>query len=135
MYLTLFYGVIDPPRRRLAYTNAGHPHAFLIHGTGDPVRLGATDPPVGIAGPTAYGQREVDWSPEEDILVLFTDGLCDSLAQEEGVENNGEQRVLSEVMAHREASAEGIVSALFALRAVAPSSVPPDDRTAIVLRT
>ena len=59
MYLTLFYGVVDPRRSELLYANAGHPHAFAIRGDGSAERLAALDPPMGIAGNVDYHQRAV----------------------------------------------------------------------------
>jgi sigma-B regulation protein RsbU (phosphoserine phosphatase) len=133
MYLTLFYGVIDPANGRLVYSNAGHPHAFVMRGAGDHTRLGATDPPLGIAGPESYAEEEVAWSSVEDILVLFTDGLSDTLSAD-GTGERGEQVVLSEVAANRDKSSNQIVDALFALTAAASPAIPSDDRTAIILR-
>jgi sigma-B regulation protein RsbU (phosphoserine phosphatase) len=133
MYLTLFYGVIDPSRRRLVYSNAGHPHAFVVHADGSHTRLGATDPPVGIAGLGAYGQEEVPWSGSGDLLALFTDGLADTLTSQET--GKGEALVLNEVVLHKGESADEIVHALFALsRPAGVPAIPPDDRTAIVVR-
>jgi phosphoserine phosphatase RsbU/P len=57
MYLSLFYGVLDAGEGSLTYSNAGHPHAFAIHLDGTYQRLDATDPPVGIAGPTSFDER------------------------------------------------------------------------------
>ena len=36
MFLSVFYGVLDPKRRRLVYANAGHPHAFRVPKAGRP---------------------------------------------------------------------------------------------------
>jgi len=132
MYLTLFYGVIDPVKRRLVFSNAGHPHAFVVGAGGKETRLDATDPPVGIAGPGSYGQEEVPWSPSDDLLVLFTDGLSDSLTP--GASGDGERFVLDEVANHRDGSAKEIVDALFELARSAAASIPSDDRTAMILR-
>jgi sigma-B regulation protein RsbU (phosphoserine phosphatase) len=134
MYLTLFYGVMDPATRRLVYSNAGHPHAFVVHPDGSRTRLGATDPPVGIAGEGSYREEEVNWTPPDDILVLFTDGLSQTLAAD-GTGERGEEIVLNEVVARRGASAKDIVHALFELTGVAVPAIPSDDRTAIVLRS
>lgn len=132
MYLTLFYGVLDPEAQRLVYANAGHPHAFLVHCDGSRERLVATDPPVGIAGPDAYAQREVAWAPEADLLFLFTDGLSDCLTSEET--GAGEAYVLDTVARLRDREPTEIVEALFQrIRDVTPS-IPADDRTAIVLK-
>ena len=65
MFLTVFYGVIDPAAGVLVYSNAGHPHAFAIHSDGSSERLGATDPPVGFAGPDSYSESSIAswWDP------------------------------------------------------------------------
>lgn len=131
MYLSLFYAVLDPDAGTLVFSNAGHPHAFLVAEDGSATRLEATDPPVGIAGPAAYGQAERPWRAEADLLLLFTDGLSDSLASEVG---DGESLVVQTAVAHRARSAADVVDALFALSGVPRPAAPPDDRSALVLR-
>ena len=129
MYLTLFYGVIDPARGELAFANAGHAHAFRIREGGDPVRLNATNPPLGIIDLDEYGEEAVPWDPDADLLLLFTDGLSDAL---ELGEARGPQRVVDEAVAHRDRPVAEILDALYAL---APDSVAAvDDRTAVLVR-
>ena len=132
MYLTLFYAVLDPAKKRLLYSNAGHPHAFIVHGDGRATRLDATDPPVGIAGGDSYGQEEMAWDPATDLLFCFTDGLSDAL--DAGTEN-GEARVVREVVERRDLVPEEIVQALFDLTAFSRLDIPSDDRTALILRS
>ncbi|NIP78600.1 MAG: SpoIIE family protein phosphatase, partial [Gemmatimonadetes bacterium] len=62
------------------YANAGHPHAFAIREDGEVERLAATDPPVGFAGPDSYDEDSIAWNSGSDLLLLFTDGLSDTLA-------------------------------------------------------
>lgn len=131
MYLSLFYGVIDPYAGKLRYTNAGHPHAFVLRPDCVPERLLATDPPVGFAGPDAYGESCTRWTPAEDRLFLFTDGLSDSLTSDE--RPNGEAFVLRTVCENRGSPPEEVVNLLFDLAAEADPTVPSDDRTAILL--
>jgi sigma-B regulation protein RsbU (phosphoserine phosphatase) len=133
MYLTLFYGVIDPVAQHLVYSNAGHPHAFVVHPDGTRTRLGATDPPVGFASEDSYHEEEVPWTAPGDILVLFTDGLSDPLSAD-GTGEYGEEVVLKEVASRRGERAKDIVNALFELSGVGDPSIPSDDRTAIILR-
>ena len=133
MYLTLFYAVLDPVEKRLLFANAGHPHAFIVHGDGRTTRLDATDPPVGFAGSDAYGQEDVSWDPATDLLFCFTDGLPDSLDRD-GMES-GEGRVVREVVENRDRSPGEIVEALFQLTAQSRLGIPPDDRTALVLKS
>jgi phosphoserine phosphatase RsbU/P len=132
MYLSLFYAVLDPAAGTLTYSNAGHPHAFLVSADREAHRLAATDPPVGIAGPEAYGQEEQCWDAAADLLLLFTDGLSDSLAA--GDASDGESRVVQTVIGHGSREPAEIVEALFALRGDFRPSAPSDDRTALVLR-
>jgi sigma-B regulation protein RsbU (phosphoserine phosphatase) len=132
MFLTVFYGVVDPKAGTLCYSNAGHPHAFSIHADGGLDRLTATDPPVGFAGPDSYGEKEVPWSSEDDLLLLFTDGLSDTLAS--ATRGDGEERVLDTVIANRRRPATLIVDELFSLMADADPKILGDDRTALVAR-
>ena len=131
MYLSIFYAVLDPASRRIVFANAGHPHAFIVHGDGSTTRLAATDPPVGIALEGSYGQTEMPWDPTSELLFCFTDGLSDSLTTHAC---GGEDRVLGQVVASRERSPIEIVEALFGLVVDARAEVPSDDRTALVLR-
>lgn len=132
MYVTLFYGVLDPEAGELVYSNAGHPHAFAVRGDGAKERLTATDPPVGIAGPGSYEERHVPFDPESDLLLLFTDGLSDTLAVR--ARGSGEEIVLNRVAELRDEEPSEIVTALFEQAARAVPSIPSDDRTAIILK-
>jgi sigma-B regulation protein RsbU (phosphoserine phosphatase) len=132
MFLTVFYGILDPSDGSLVYANAGHPHAFKVEGDGTLARLVATDPPMGFAGPDAYDEVRVPWTAGEDLLLLFTDGLSDILSR--GTRNDGEERVLDTVVAHRRDPATRIVDELFHLSADADPPIQGDDRTALVVR-
>jgi sigma-B regulation protein RsbU (phosphoserine phosphatase) len=132
MYLSLFYGILDPKKGRLTYSNAGHPHAFAIHEDGTAERLDATDPPVGIAGPDSYGEKTIPWTREEDLLLLFTDGLSDTLSTEE--RGSGEAAVLKTAIAGRKGRPEDLVDHLFQQAEEANPTVPADDITALALK-
>ena len=131
MYVSLFYGVLDPVARTLTYSNAGHPHAFLVRPGGEAERLLATDPPVGFAGPDAYGEACRPWNPETDRLLLFTDGLSDTLTSVE--HPDGEALVLDTVRARMESAPRAVVEELFDMTRDARPTVPSDDRTAVIV--
>ncbi len=132
MFVSLCYVVIDPAAGELRYSNAGHPHAWVFRSDGDSERLVATDPPVGFAGPESYAEARVPWE-NGDLLVLFTDGLSDSLATPEP--GSGEAAVLDVVRRERETDPTHIVEVLFDLAEAATPYIPADDVTAVVLRT
>jgi sigma-B regulation protein RsbU (phosphoserine phosphatase) len=131
MYFSVFYGVLDPLTGRLSYANAGHPYAFRVPRFGDPERLEATAPPLGLATAGSIQRRQIPWSIDHDLLVLWTDGLVD--ARNADGEPFGEQRLLAEVLRHRTESPEVIVEAVLA-EAQAFGSQPIDDRTILILR-
>jgi sigma-B regulation protein RsbU (phosphoserine phosphatase) len=132
MYLTMIFGVIDPAAGVLVYSNAGHPHAFIVRADGSADRLTATDPPVGFAGPDSYHQETVVWNGPDDLLLLFTDGLPDSFS---GIDRRGaEQILLDSVARNRRRPVLEILDALFQLSSDREPSAIGDDRTALVLR-
>ncbi|UCC48187.1 MAG: SpoIIE family protein phosphatase [Gemmatimonadota bacterium] len=126
MFMTVFYGVIDPARGSLCYANAGHAHAFRLHDGDEPQRLRATSPPLGIAEYGAYGEAAVAWEPG-DLLCLFTDGLTNPSLR------TTEETVLRAIDAHRDLPAAEIVEAMFEARG-RRGGVAPDDQTAFILR-
>lgn len=130
MYLTLFYGVIDPAEGTIVYANAGHSHAWRIPAQGAPQRLAVTDPPFGIVDRSHYGEASAAWEGGKDLLFLFTDGLSDALDQGEIA---GEKTLVQEAASLRDRHPDEIVGRLFA-RVGEAGSVPPDDRTALVVR-
>jgi sigma-B regulation protein RsbU (phosphoserine phosphatase) len=126
MFLTLFYGVVDPGRGTLCYANAGHAHAFLMHGDEPPSRLSATSPPLGIAEYESYGERATDWQPG-DVLCLFTDGLTTPALR------TTESALVAAAAGNRQRPAADVVAAMFQARRTGGGPAP-DDQTALVLR-
>ena len=131
MYLSLFYCVLLPGEPELVYANAGHPHAFVIEPGGTARRLLATDPPMGIGG-APFRESTAKWRPGEDLLLLFTDGLSDTVARRG--RKSGEDVVVSTVAENCRQPAVEILDLLFEMSARAVPSIPADDRTAVVVR-
>jgi len=122
MFLSLFYAVIDPAAGRIAYANAGHPHAFLVDGaSGSAERLEATRPPLGLG--VGGEEHSKTWRRREAILALFTDGLVD--ARNDLGERFGEERVLSHVKNLRAHPAREILEAVFTTSPPSPAAAPP----------
>jgi serine phosphatase RsbU (regulator of sigma subunit) len=73
-FVTMFYGVIDVPKGRLTYCNAGHEPALLI-------RQGQAAQLAGGAGGVLGMDRTMEYRHSSlelrggDVLLLFTDGL------------------------------------------------------------
>jgi sigma-B regulation protein RsbU (phosphoserine phosphatase) len=129
MFLSVFYGVLDPRAGRLLYASAGHQHAFRIPRESEPERLPVTAPPLGLADAASIQRRQIPWEPGADLLCLWTDGLVDQAG--EGAFT--EERLLGELCRHRGEPPDAIVRAVFAV-ADATTPNPLDDRTLLVLR-
>jgi phosphoserine phosphatase RsbU/P len=133
MFLTVFYAVVDPRAERITFANAGHAHAFLVSArTGEPVRLEATRPPLGLA--TAPGSDAVRSARRrQEIMCLFTDGVVDALSARG--ERFGEERVLGHVARMKDRPAQEILEAVHADLAGFTGGAPPtDDRTVVILK-
>jgi sigma-B regulation protein RsbU (phosphoserine phosphatase) len=98
---------------------------------GDPERLEATAPPLGLATVGSIHRRQLPWSLDHDLLVLWTDGLVD--ARNAAGEPFGEQRLLACVCERRSESPETIVQAVLE-EADAFGAQPTDDRTLLIMR-
>jgi sigma-B regulation protein RsbU (phosphoserine phosphatase) len=131
MFLTIFYGILDPGAGRLVYASAGHAHAFRIPGSGHAERLDPTAPPLGLVEAGRFTRQMIPWEFNRDLLVLFTDGLQDhcNLAGE----RYGEARILSRLERDRDAPAATLADGVFQDLADFGGTAA-DDRTLLVLR-
>ncbi len=81
MFVTALYLVIDTVTGEIQFANAGHPHPLHICRVEHTVRTMGTDqerPPfaLGVAKDSVY-PTEKDSAKAGDLLLLYTDGLCD----------------------------------------------------------
>ncbi len=129
MFLSVFYGVLDPRNDQLVYASAGHPHAFRVPRQGDPERLPTTAPPLGLSTAASIQRHQVPWAGG-DLLCLWTDGLADNTAAAPFTE----ERLLEEITRRRQESPAEIVRAVF-IEADKATIQPVDDRTLLVMRT
>ncbi|WP_211126459.1 SpoIIE family protein phosphatase [Streptomyces yatensis] len=81
LYATCLYAVYDPANATCVFASAGHPPPAVVR-PGQPVRFagGAPDPPLGAARPP-FETTEVTLE-EGSLLVLYTDGLVESVARD-----------------------------------------------------
>ena len=77
-FVTLFYGVFDPPTGRLTYASAGHESQLIKRVTGGVTLLPSNGPILGITD-HIYEQK-VEFLSPGDSLILFTDGLTEARA-------------------------------------------------------
>ncbi|NJD09489.1 MAG: GAF domain-containing protein [Gemmatimonadetes bacterium] len=131
MYLTLFYGVVDRRVGTLVYANAGHPHAFRVSADGRAERLGATDLPLGMMPHDRYGEGTTGWAAT-DLICLFTDGLSDAYPARAG--RAGEQALVADLVRLRARPLPEILTELFGATERVVLTVPPDDRTMLLVR-
>src|SRR5262249_9219008 len=74
MFITCFYGVIDPAISRILYINAGHNPPLLLSKDGTRRLLEASGTALGILKHVRYSEHVAEFLPG-DILILYTDGI------------------------------------------------------------
>ena len=133
MFISLFYGVIDPEKGTLTYANTGHPHAFVVSEEGTVTRLAAVNPPLGMVDETP-STASLSWVKKKDLLVLFTDGVSD--ARNGSDQRLGEERVLELIRENRDNPTKIVVDRVFKMLEVHTRSLPSrDDLTLVVARS
>jgi sigma-B regulation protein RsbU (phosphoserine phosphatase) len=79
LFVTLFYGVLDPSSGKLTYSNAGHPPPYIITPGGNPTMttLSGSGMPLGVSDEANWQQGSLEIS-SGDMLLLYTDGVLDT---------------------------------------------------------
>jgi sigma-B regulation protein RsbU (phosphoserine phosphatase) len=98
MFVTVFYGIVDGPSRRLTYARAGHDRPLLLRKR-DIQELGGDGTILGFLGSEQLHLTEesLELDPA-DRLILYTDGLTDTTSpQGTRFDREGLQALLKEV--------------------------------------
>ncbi len=77
-FLTVFYGILEPEKNELVYSNAGHnPAIHLKAANGEMKMLKNTGMPLGLFDDQDWQQRKIQLEPG-DLVVMYTDGITDA---------------------------------------------------------
>jgi len=111
MFVTAFYGVLDPVQGTLRYARAGHDRPLLFSpSTGECRFLTAAGMALGIVEKVSLEEVRVDLRPG-DLLVLYTDGITD--ANSPAGEFFGGERLRQVICAAGRLSAQGVCDLVF----------------------
>jgi serine phosphatase RsbU (regulator of sigma subunit) len=76
MFVTCFYGILDPTSGRLVFANAGHNPPCCLNQNGVTDLL-ATGMPLGLMSGMVYEEKEIILLPEDGVL-FYSDGLVEA---------------------------------------------------------
>ena len=132
IFITSFYGVIDPKEKVMTYTSAGHEPPILVKRQGEYIHFDITELIIGADKDVEYHEEKVPIAPG-DTLILYSDGItevCDDRG--EMFEREG---LVKAVQKAYTASAKEIGNQIFrSLRSHAQGGSITDDFSMAVLK-
>ena len=123
-------------KRKLYFSYAGHPPAYVQLGGGDwqslPLESGSepTNLPLGILSNVKYDMGDIKVKPG-DRVCLYTDGVTDCTNLDD--EPFGETRVAESLNRHAALSPAGLKNAILADLASHRGACPPDDDVTLLI--
>ncbi|GIK55095.1 MAG: SpoIIE family protein phosphatase [Chloroflexi bacterium] len=133
MFVTLFYGLLDPASGDLTYVNAGHDPPLFYQAAADRWQsLAPTGPVLGISETMRYEQHTIRLHPN-DFLLLYTDGVTDALNSQQ--QEFGRTRLHQIVAAERRATAVTLMETIEqTFHNFVGGSEPFDDVTILLIK-
>jgi sigma-B regulation protein RsbU (phosphoserine phosphatase) len=133
MFVTLFYGLLNPATGEFTYVNAGHNPPLLYRADQDQLtKLVRTGMVLGVIEDTLFEQHTLRLNAG-DFIVLYTDGVTD--ATDAHLQGFGMERLQCVILDHRHAPAADVVAALEqAIGDFAGSTAPFDDVAIVVIK-
>jgi serine phosphatase RsbU (regulator of sigma subunit)/putative methionine-R-sulfoxide reductase with GAF domain len=133
MFVTLFYGVLDPGSGRLRYTVAGHNPPLLYRAAdGSFIELRTRGIALGVLEEIKLAEAEVTLAPG-DVLVCYTDGVTEAI--DEAQEEFGVERLRALIARHRGDAAPALITAITDAVSRHGHGQPPfDDVTLVVVK-
>ncbi|MCJ7738066.1 MAG: SpoIIE family protein phosphatase [Anaerolineae bacterium] len=132
MFVTLFFGCLDPAAHTLTYVNAGHNPPLLYQAARNVLtELSRTAMALGVYEDAPLEQEQIRLEPG-DRLVLYTDGVTDAMDSQDNP--FGAQRFRELILENRAASATEIVDRVTqSIRSFAGDGEPFDDIAIVVV--
>lgn len=132
-FITFFWGILDVPARTFRYVSAGHNPPILFHRDGSLELLEKGGLILGIMKTTVpYEEGSVTLLPD-DLLVLYTDGVSESMSAEG--EEWGEEKLVSLVKRNLADDPEATISRVVdAVKEHSKNAPQSDDITMVVVK-
>jgi serine phosphatase RsbU (regulator of sigma subunit) len=134
LFITVFYGVLDPTEGVLTYCNAGHnpPYLFSPSGEPEPRMLTRTGMPLGIVDESSWERRVITFDTG-DVLIAYTDGVTEAQNREE--QFYGEAHLIATARTNMTHSADAIREVILkGIRQFVEAAPQFDDMTLLVLK-
>jgi sigma-B regulation protein RsbU (phosphoserine phosphatase) len=134
MFITIFYGVLDPANRKFSYVNAGHNPPMLVRGTPPEVRTLEEGRCIalGVVPDITIASVELMLEPD-DLIVMYTDGVTEAFNPQD--EEFGEERLMEYLQKHRNDPVQEIMDGLVEeVRSFCDSRAQSDDITLVIVR-
>ena len=133
LFVTVFYGIVDPSSGDLVYANAGHNPAYLFGARdGETIdELERTGVPLGILDGATWQQQRVQLAAGA-VLMLYTDGITEAQDAEEGFFDEERLREAARASLGRSAAEmqEAVIKRVGAFVGEAPQS---DDMALVIV--
>ena len=131
-FATLFFGILNPHRRLLRFSNAGHNYPVWVNAKGEVRHLEKGGLLLGVMEHVQHQEDEVKLSPG-DVVVLYTDGVTET---DDGSGTMfGEERLREIVKSRAEGSAEDVLKGILAeVERFSGRTAYDDDITIVVLK-
>ncbi len=132
MFVTVFFGVLDPPTGHLAYSNAGHNPPLLYRSdTKQVTTVKGHGLALGVLANISLEEYTLDLQPG-DLILLYTDGVTEAVNAQE--EEFGADRLASIVAACGHLGATQVVDEISKAVTEYVGNQPPfDDQTMVAI--
>lgn len=133
MFITVFYGVLDPAQGTFAYVNAGHNPPLVLRKNDEKARfLECGEIALGVIPEVKAVSHALTLEPG-DILLMYTDGITEAFNEQDA--DFSEERLVAFLEKNRSLPSrellDGLLAEIRSFRGNAPQS---DDITMMVLR-
>lgn len=132
MFVTAFFGILEPHTGRLTFANAGHPPGYLLsqqRGKVSVESLSHTGMALGVTETARWKQKTVRFAPG-DYLILYTDGITE--AQNQYGDFFGDSHLIDIALAQIGKSAREMQAAIFDEVNRFMGSIPRQDDIAMI---